>query len=178
MTDYGWIKSAYKYTNWRFIGQSNVVDHSIVINSMQRYKKGLWVLLDNYTRSCFIYGMTIKEFLEINKHRKYPIGNDYCWHSARTTYCQNCNGAGKFDWISRITGPQPFDKIRYKYVRDESKFLTFQRNDLLKSYIFAPTKIFRGERMCEKCMGTGIHIHKDSLKNLLSYDIDKIYKEG
>ena len=175
MNNYEHIKDYYKYTNWRYVGTTrSTFNHYKDYGTFGFTKKGIWVVLDNYRHSCFIYGMDVREFLQISENGNYHSFIDHYWDTCHVAYCKSCNGAGKIDWISNITGPQPFEKIRHKYVRDKSKILKFQNDDFLRGYIFAPTKLFKSERICKNCMGSGIHIDPKNIDNLLSYDIDKI----
>ncbi len=169
VTQYEYLKNYYKYTNWRYVSYESK-------KSSFRYhnKNGIWVLIDTYQASCFMYGMSVEEFFYICKKGNYNSFRDHYWDVSHLAYCERCNGAGKADWISSITGPQPFEKARHKYIRDKSKILKFQHDDFLRNCIFAPTKVFKGERICKDCKGSGIYIHSNNLKNLLLYDIDKI----
>lgn len=180
MTNYEYMKDYYKFTNWRHVASSN---RPRSIGGLRSHftasKKGLWILMGNYRNTCFIYGLTIREFLRISKSGDYRSFIDCYWDTPTIANCATCNGAGKLDWISRIVGPPPFDKIRHKYVRDKSKIITYQQhNKFLEDQMFAPTKIFRSERICEDCMGTGMYILKDNIHKLMIYNINDIDTEG
>lgn len=166
-TKYEYMRDYYKYTNWRFLCGNNKTTY-------RSRKKGVWVLLDTYRRSCFIYGLTIKDFFQISKSGNYHTHVDVYWDVPYLSQCKSCNGAGKFDWIGRITGPPSFEKIRHIYVRDKSKILKFHNTHSLKDHIFAPTKVFKGERICKDCMGSGMNIAKENIEQLMLYDTDKI----
>jgi len=172
-TKYEYLKDYYKYTNWRYVGRSNITlnhEGKKLTPFGHHNKKGIWVILDTYRSSCFIYGIDIKDFLDICEEGNYHSFIDHYWEPSKLHCCTSCNGAGKLDWISKITGPQPFNKIRHKYVRDKTKILKFQHNEFLKDQcIFAPTKVFEGERICKECKGTGIYIK--NINDLASYDI-------
>jgi len=178
---YEYLKDYYKFTNWRLVSNNRYNSGGYgIFNYIPRiiYKKGIWVLMDNYVTSCFIYGMIAEEFLQISKSGDYRSFVDHLWdHQGNISHCPICNGAGKFDWISRITGPRSFDKTKRSYVRDKSKIITFKNANFLKHYIFAPTKVFKGERICKGCMGTGIYINITDVKELISCNINNINME-
>lgn len=63
------------------------------------------------------------------------------------------------------------------YVRDKTKILKYKKHDeFLRDYcIFAPTKVFKGERICKDCKGSGIYIDPKNIDNLLLYDINELH---
>jgi len=168
MSKYEYMKDYYKYTNWRYINEGNT--H---LGTFRSYKKGIWILLDDYCHRGFIYGMTFKEFFQISKDENYHTRVDMYWDTPHIAYCKTCNGAGKFDWIGRITTQPSFERIRHIYVGDKSKILQYDSDFFLKQHMFRPTKIFRGERICADCMGCGVYIGEDNIKNLKRRNVDE-----
>lgn len=177
-TKYEYMKDYYKFVNWRFVSANKWVSShgSSFRSTYTTHRRGLWVMMDNYHNSCFIYGLTVKEFLRVSESGDYTPFLDHYWDRCRVVNCGTCNGAGKLDWISRITGPPSFDKMRNNYVRDRSKIITSE-NNFLTDYIFAPTKIFKSERICKDCMGTGVYMNNSDINNLTIYNINDVNVE-
>lgn len=73
---YEYLKGYYKYTNWRCVVMNN--NHNR-ISSFNHSKKGVWVILDTYRDSCFMYGIDVKDFLDICKKGNYCFFRDHYW---------------------------------------------------------------------------------------------------
>jgi hypothetical protein len=174
-----------EYENWRYLRNEKYVSANEFVditkfqypsNIEELRCKNLTALLGNYYMVSFP-NMNILNYINPNTDRRGIVlstqDNPY------PQYCPRCCGAGKFDWISSVTGPNHFDS-RFEFTRDERVVLLYYKSNgkLSKNHIWASTEIYEGERICDSCLGTGINFEvsyyqfpPDLKKRLVLYDI-------
>ena len=146
-----------EYDNWRYLKSVEAISTSVyneLINSQILIGKKLTVLLGNYCLLSFPQ-LTIMEYLNTDFPKaEVAIVSQEAHHPP---CCRSCCGAGKFDWVSSITGPSP-PKSRFEFVRDKRIVLIHRKNngEFSNGHMWAPTEVNEGERICDDCLGTGI----------------------
>lgn len=182
MNTYKLIEQGFKeYENWRYLKNVRAVFTTITENRAVRHertKRKMYALLGNYYAVTFPE-LTILEFLSTSFPKvKVMVGKDF----PHPTFCKGCYGAGKFDWISNITGPS-YVSSKFEFIRDKRVVLLYRKpnGDLETNHIWAPTEVGLDERICDSCLGTGINLKyndylsdysiKDLRYNLIACDI-------
>ena len=167
MNEYALIEKGFKdYNNWRYLkyvkpsyANTHVynIKNQCVVDS-QLNDNYLMILLGNYY--LIELPMTIVEYL----NKDFPKIEPMLVNHNLPSYCYKCCGAGKFDWVSDITGPSYFHS-RYEFVRDKCVVLLYRKSNgkFSKSNMWAPTEVNVGERICDSCLGTGINLDIDNL---------------
>jgi len=176
MDDYWKISKGFKdYDNWRYLKYVKPLYMNISVDEQVNHQiidKYLMVLLGNYYLIKFPT-MSIIEYLNVDFPRGVGLIDN---RNIPPTYCQKCCGAGKFDWVSDITGPCHIYS-KYEFVKDKHVVLLYRKSngEFSKSNIWAPTEVDIGERICDDCLGTGIdlintnpYFHEQPLKDLRS----------
>jgi len=170
MNTYKKVEKGFKeYDNWRYLSikpelrtkefrESGLKGHVLT-------DEKLVVLLGNY----FYVGipkMTISKFLNTDFSDELMITPEGPYPS----YCKSCCGAGKFDWVTDITKPNPFTS-RFEFIRDKSIVLLHRKKNgqFLNDALWAPTEVNEGERICDDCLGTGITLAKHTMGNMDRY---------
>lgn len=166
MNEYEKIEKGFKdYDNWRYLRYVKPLHANAYVYLENKYVANtelddsyLMVLLGNYY--LIEIPMTIVEYLS----KDFPKNEPMLVNHNLPSYCHECCGAGKFDWVSDITGPSYFHS-RYEFVRDKRMVLLYRKSngEFSKTNMWAPTKINAGERICDSCLGTGINLDVDNL---------------
>lgn len=175
------IKDGFReYDNWRYLENVKGVYTDTLGGMINRHKlldRRLMALLGTYYAVTFP-NLDIMEFLNTN----FPKGRLMMEDGINEpSYCKRCCGAGKFDWVSDITGPSHLHS-RYEFIRDKRVVLLYLKSngDLSTNKIWAPTEVHTGERICDGCLGTGINLEWQGFmsyrdmnlrKSLTLYDI-------
>lgn len=138
--------------NWRMMREG-----PFFVKDYEREEIGVYISSEENIR--FIPHATIKELMEYNSagrdHReeKYHLGvrssTDYL------TYCYDCKGVGKFDWIQKasVAMRYPWGEAPKHFVRDESYYYVYPK---YKNYLFAKVLLEPGDTYCPTCQGFGI----------------------
>jgi hypothetical protein len=170
-----------EYDNWRYLRNEKVksmkeLDDITKPTMLKIEYTNLTALLGNYYTISFP-NMNIIKYINSNLNRKgIALSTQDSYHPE---YCRKCLGAGKFDWISSITGPNHFNS-RYEFKRDKREVLLYHKPNgkISKNHIWAFTEVYDGERICDECLGTGINLQisryqfpLELRKSLVSYDI-------
>ena len=147
-----------EYDNWRYLKNIKDLYTNTFGGMIDRHKllnKRLTVLLGTYYTITFP-DLDIIEFLSTD----FPKGRLIVSESIiELSYCKKCCGAGKFDWVSDVTGPS-HSHSRYEFIRDKRVVLLYHKpnGDLETNKIWAPTEVHTGERICDDCLGTGVNL--------------------
>ena len=157
------------YDNWRYM-ENDRTDYT----GGQIDERRLLVLLGNYYLVSFPY-ITILKYINLAEERKGVV---MAAEGRYPEYCKRCYGAGKFDWVSNITGPNHLQS-RYEFIRDKSVVLLYHKpnGEISKNHVWAPTEVCEGEHICDYCLGTGIDLgarycfQSELKKSLVLYDI-------
>jgi len=175
-----------EYDNWRYLKNEQVKSmkelYDVTIHhepAMLKIEyKNLTALLGSYYMISFP-NMSIIKYINPNADRRGVVVTTQ--NNPYPEYCRKCLGAGKFDWVSNITGPSHFNS-RFEFKRDESVVLLYHKPNgkISENHIWAPTEVYEGERMCDECLGTGINFEVNNSnyqfplelkKSLVLYDI-------
>jgi len=186
MNPYEAVKDGFtEYDNWRYLKNEQVksmeelydittIDYEASMLKIEY--KNLTALLGNYYMVLFP-NMNIIEYINFDTDDRRGIISS-TQDNPYPEYCRKCFGAGKFDWVSNITGSNRFNS-RFEFKRDESVVLLYHKDngEISKNHIWAPTEVYEGERICDDCLGTGINFESgypfllDMKKSLVLYDI-------
>ena len=122
------------------------------------------------TKTIIIMGMTQQALINLNKrHRSYISENTVFseQYSYQPGPCMKCRGAGKLDWVNRITGV-PFLSWRERtqmYSRDPDHVLWYEPVNAIShphysnmETVFSRTTLGKGEVLCNKCHGIGLEL--------------------
>ncbi len=171
-------KGFVEYDNWRYLKNERLISpRDYTGGQIDMYKmtgKRILVLLGSYYLVSFS-NMHILEYINSDSELR---GISLIEKGRLPEYCKRCCGAGKFDWISNITGPNYFHS-RYEFIRDKRVVLLYHKPNgkLSKNHVWAPTEVYEGELICDACLGTGIdfdnsyRVQSELKKGLVLYDI-------
>jgi len=138
--------------DWRMIKEGVVyVDHH------KRAEVGVLISAKDQIR--FMPHMTIKQIMEYNNHGKeikfehYHVG--YRSKDEAITYCYDCKGIGKFDWIQQaaVARRLKWGDAPKHFVRDETCYYVHPEFD---NYLFSKVQLQPGDVYCSLCHGFGI----------------------
>jgi len=139
--------------NWRAIceGRHSGVD-------------GLYVILSS-CRMYFIFEFTAPMFHEANYcNKRLDIPYEYI---KNVLSCNKCSGNGKVDWIevARGTKPKHHANIPHlKFIRAKTKPINIMKlYPDQPSYQVSLSYTKKGEEICKKCCGSGLHLAEKSL---------------
>jgi len=117
------------------------------------------VLISAKEHMRFIPHFTIDHIVDFNnkgrdfKHNQYHFG--YRSLDMAITYCYECKGVGKFDWIQQTAPARALQwgEAPKHFTRDE-RFYYVHPN--FSTYLFAKVKLEPGDSYCTFCRGFGI----------------------
>ena len=136
------------YKNWR-----------IIIDRSDIHAKKV-ELVDSFTDSFLITGLTASELVEaINKEG--GIENNIPFnYKVNYVICDRCQGYGVLYWTEQATGKKGRAFDIPKYIVDYNKKTIKEKNIYYNIPLIRKTK---GEVICNKCRGTGLHAFKGVL---------------
>jgi hypothetical protein len=124
---------------------------------------GLYVIHPSF-RMYFLFKFTTAMFHEANYCNKHlDIPYEYI---KNVLSCNKCFGNGKVDWIEAARGAKPkhVKALNLKFIRAKTKPINIMRLYLDQpSYQVSLSYTKRGEEICKKCCGSGLHLAETSL---------------
>ena len=109
----------------------------------------------------FIPHITISDINDFNCHGRDFTATHYHfgYRSSRMaiTYCYECRGVGKFDWVQKTSParrPKWIDAHK-NFERDVNFYHVYPQFD---NYVFAKVSLNPGDEHCPKCQGFGIEL--------------------
>lgn len=110
-----------EYDNWRYMKNEILRPLIHYTDTRTVVRRRLLVLLGNYYLVS-LPNMTILKYINSNEDK----GPMTVSHGRHPEYCEECYGAGKFDWISNVTGPNHIHS-RYEFIRDKNYVLLYHK---------------------------------------------------
>jgi len=140
--------------DWRALREGKVY-------SKQHGRRENGLLISAKENIRFVPHFTIKELLNLNKqgrkvkHTQYHFG--YRSSDMALTYCHDCRGVGKFDWIQQTSPARHpiYGEAPKHFTRDEDFYYALHN---FSSYLFAKVKLEPGDTYCTVCHGFGIEL--------------------
>jgi len=144
----------YQYINENLL-VLNVTDWRVIVSTPDE-ERGLQVFLDN-NKKFEIEDMDEEELHEINYcnkivHKVFYLTNHFL-------FCASCGGAGKIDWINKITKREykyscPFYRDPKGYVITLSSERSSNKGEVIE---VSNPKLVKGEEICPDCYGSGLN---------------------
>lgn len=140
--------------DWRLLWQGKVF--------IKRFKRGEFGTIISAKKDVrFIPHLNIADIMRINakgKDHKQKVFNATLFGSDHAiTYCGECMGLGRFDWIARTSRERrpKWREAQCQFERDESIYHVYPGCDTM---LLAHTKLNEGDVHCEACNGIGLEV--------------------